>query len=286
MIGGRSQSVATSDAETFLLRFHARAPGGTVRAFAGGKDSLGRSSYQRLIQSVPELGRECTLLDLGCGDGYLLEQLRGRWPQARLIGIDMSPEELHAARMRLGDRADLRCERAQTMSLGEGSVDCVVSHMALMLMAPIDEVMSEVHRVLRPGGVFAVVVGGDSRPPGAWAEFVAIARELCGAPTLALGDGRMRTPGGTRQLFAAPGAWSEIGIEDFELSVDGVWPEVESLLFGTYIPELLDASLREPLRREAAARIPALADADGVIPCRVGMRLLRFRRLPDAIYSR
>ena len=271
----------TSDAEAFLLGFHARMAGVSSRVFMAGADSQGNSSYERLVHSIPQIDGGATIVDVGCGDGCLLELLRKRRPLAHLIGIDMSPEELAAARKRLGPGADLRCERAQATTLATGSVDCVLSHMALMLMAPVDEVIGEIHRVLRPGGVFAAIVGSDYRPPGAWTEFVAIARDLGGAPRLALGDARVRTMHGILELFAATGAWSEAAIDNFELSLDGTWPQVEAILFETYVPDLLEPVFREPLRQAASQRIPALAGADGIVRCRIGMRLMRFHRLPD-----
>ena len=126
--------------------------------------------------------------------------------------------------------------------------------------------------------MLAAVVGSDRRPPGAWAEFVAIARELGAVPTIALGDPRARTLAGIRGVFGAPAEWIEIAVDDFEVNIDGPWPQVEAHLFGTYVSDALAPEFREPLRRETAIRIPALADAHGIIPCRLGMRLLQFRR--------
>ncbi len=267
------------EAEAFLRSFHAKHAGGSTRVFARGTDEHGVSSYQRLVRSVATTHRDVTVLDLGCGDGYLLGLLReSLGSEARLIGIDMSPDELGAARARLDSTVDLRCERAQTTTFASGSVDVVVSHMALMLMAPLDAVLREMHRILRPGGMLAAVVGSDRRPPGAWAEFIAIARELCALPTIAIGDPRARTVAGIRAVFGASTEWTEIAIDEFEVNIDGPWAQVEAHLFATYVSDLLAPALREPLRREAAVRIPALADTRGVIPCRLGMRLLQYRR--------
>jgi SAM-dependent methyltransferase len=280
IVAGLTQASGVSDVgEAFLRDFHARDPGGSARVFARGRDERGTSSYQRLAQTIAAAPDGVTVLDLACGDGYLLELLRGQLGHmARLVGVDMSPEELGAARARLGPGVDLRCERAQATTLGTGSIDVVVSHMALMLMRPLDAVLQEMHRVLRPGGMFAAVVQSERRLPGAWADFIAIARELGAAMTITLGDVRARTAGGIRDAFGAAGAWTEIGIDDFDLNLDGPWPQVEAYLFGSYVPDLIEPRLREPLRREALARIPALAGADGTVACSAGMRLLQFRR--------
>ncbi|MEO8740290.1 MAG: class I SAM-dependent methyltransferase [Casimicrobiaceae bacterium] len=275
-----SDSAVTSDSEAFLRHFHAHSPGATTRTFASGRDSQGHSSYARLAQSVAQTDGHATIVDIACGDGYLLEMLHERLPNARLIGIDMSAEELHAARARLGPDIDLRCERAQATSVATGSVDCVVSHLALMLMQPIEAVIGQLHRILRPAGLLAAVVGSDVRLPGALEEFFAIARGLASAPTAVLGDRRVRTADGLRELFAATGTWRELAIDTFEINLDGPWPRVEAILFDTYVPNLLEPAFREPLRRATAQRIPALADADGIVPCRIGLRLMRFQRLP------
>jgi SAM-dependent methyltransferase len=273
-------------AEAFLQTFHSRNPGGSARAFGHGKDECGQSSYHRLAQTIAASNSKLTVVDLGCGDGYLLALLRERLgPSARLVGVDMSPDELRAARARVDSGVELRCERAQETRLAAGSVDAVVSHMALMLMAPLDAVIREMHRIVRPGGILAAVVGTDRRPAGAWAEFIAIVRELGAMPTMAIGDSRARTTAGIREVFGGHGTWTEIGIEDFDLNIDGIWPQVESYLFDTYVPELIDPRLRAPLRREVAKRIPPLADAHGIVPCRLGMRLLQFRRFDASIAS-
>jgi len=48
-----------------------------------------------------------SVLDLGCGEGYVLESLVSSGVSAALTGIDMSPQAVEAARDRLGDRAEI-----------------------------------------------------------------------------------------------------------------------------------------------------------------------------------
>src|SRR5262245_45424737 len=131
---------ADRDAEVWLEDWHDRHPGATSRALARGRPS----PYERLASFVRP-GQ--SVLDLACGDGYLLDRHRAAGA-ATLAGLDLSAGELAAARERLGGAATLVQGRAQSMPFPDESFDLVTCHMALMLMRPVDEVVSEVRRVL------------------------------------------------------------------------------------------------------------------------------------------
>ena len=55
-----------------------------------------------LLAQVPT-ARVAAAVDLGCGPGNSTELLRARFPEARLVGIDSSPDMIAAARQRLPD---------------------------------------------------------------------------------------------------------------------------------------------------------------------------------------
>ena len=57
-----------------------------------------------LVQRIP-LARVGNAADIGCGPGNSTEVLRERYPQARIVGIDSSPDMIEAARKRLPDIA-------------------------------------------------------------------------------------------------------------------------------------------------------------------------------------
>lgn len=81
-----------------------------------------------------------TVLDLACGDGPLLQILSDRGHAGtKLVGVDMSDDELSAAREVLPHEIRLLKERAHELSLDSGSVDYALSHMALMLMDDIEQ---------------------------------------------------------------------------------------------------------------------------------------------------
>src|SRR5690348_1477406 len=108
-----------SEAERFLQEFHRRHPGATSALFGRAGAGAGGSSYDGLADVVPAGSGPITVLDLACGDGFLLEALSARrQPGLHLIGVDMSDAELDAARRRLPARAaTLLPGRAQAIPL-------------------------------------------------------------------------------------------------------------------------------------------------------------------------
>lgn len=122
------------------------------------------SDYKRHAGFVAELGaplidllglpRGARVLDLGCGDGVLSEQLAGRGYD--VLGIDASEAMVQAARER-GITAQV-CD-GHALSL-EQAFAGVFSNATLHWLTRPDEVIAGVHRALRPGGVFAGEFGG------------------------------------------------------------------------------------------------------------------------------
>jgi SAM-dependent methyltransferase len=94
------------------------------------------------------------ILDLGCGDGALTEQLVAQG--ATVIGIDTSPELLAAARAR---GLDVRLLDARALSFA-GEFDAVFSNAVLHWISDLTPVLNGVHRALRSNGRFVGEFGG------------------------------------------------------------------------------------------------------------------------------
>ena len=119
--------------ERFVLDFHARFPGITSQMY-GRAPGHEQTPYDLLVGMIPAGASDVHVLDLGCGDGYLLQLLSDQGLESpTLIGVDMSAEELEAARQR-GISADLRCERTQSLSVGEAQMDFVFCHLILLFL--------------------------------------------------------------------------------------------------------------------------------------------------------
>lgn len=105
-----------------------------------------------------------TVLDLGCGSGrdcYLLSRLVG--PAGRVIGVDMTPEQLevavrhrewHAERFGYANVEFLHghIENLATVGIADNSIDVVVSNCVINLSPEKPKVLAEIFRVLKPGG--------------------------------------------------------------------------------------------------------------------------------------
>ncbi len=99
------------------------------------------------------------VLDVGCGPAHLGAYLAARG--ARVLGLDLAPGMLAAARQRRGD-LELGCAVADMRQLpaGDGSCAAVVSFYALhhLPRPELAAVLGEFRRVLAPGGELALAV--------------------------------------------------------------------------------------------------------------------------------
>jgi ubiquinone/menaquinone biosynthesis C-methylase UbiE len=95
------------------------------------------------------------VIDVGCGPGFLLRSVAGRFPGAELVGIDQSEELLLVAQSRCEKMTALRGD-ACALPLSSGYADAVFAlHVVEHLMHP-DGFFAEARRVLRPGGLLIV----------------------------------------------------------------------------------------------------------------------------------
>lgn len=92
------------------------------------------------------------VLDAGCGTGYALGSLRALYPDAELIGLDISAQMVARAReTHSGERIEQMDLHA--LDLPTESVDMVFCNQVLPWCFDSEAVMAEFRRILRPGGV-------------------------------------------------------------------------------------------------------------------------------------
>lgn len=98
------------------------------------------------------------LLDAGCGSGGMLARLRKHFPEASLTGMDYVNRALELTRDR-NTGAELAQGSADALPFGESEFDVVLSLDVIVLHGIDDQkAVTEMYRVLRPGGMFIINV--------------------------------------------------------------------------------------------------------------------------------
>ena len=111
--------------------------------------------------SFAELKSGEMVLDLGSGGGvdcFLASKIVG--PTGKVIGIDMTPEMVSKARKNAASgnyqNVEFRLGEIEHLPAGDNTVDAVISNCVINLSPSKLQVYQEAHRVLKPGGRFAV----------------------------------------------------------------------------------------------------------------------------------
>jgi ubiquinone/menaquinone biosynthesis C-methylase UbiE len=94
------------------------------------------------------------IVDIGCGTGRLLASLRKQFPQAQLLGIDPARGMVAVARRRFREDSQVRLEVASATSipLGNDGAAAVLSTLSFHHWDHQAASLTEIHRVLAPGG--------------------------------------------------------------------------------------------------------------------------------------
>ena len=109
---------------------------------------------------LPHLRPDMRLLDVGCGPGSITRGLAERLPAGQVVGLDLSRETLESARRDAVARGlmNLRYEEGSVyeLSFPDGSFDVAYAHQVLQHLRERGLALSEMLRVVKPGGVVAV----------------------------------------------------------------------------------------------------------------------------------
>ena len=132
-----------------------------------------RPSYPDELLDLLPVANDATVLDLGAGTGKLTRVLGRRY--ARVIAVEPL-DGMRAILERVVPEVEALPGRAEEIPLDDGSVDAVFAAQAFHWFDH-DRAIPEIARVLRPGGVLALVSNGpdESRPnplPAAYLEYL------------------------------------------------------------------------------------------------------------------
>ena len=146
---------------------------------------------------LPEALTGLSVLDLGCGAGrdvYLLSRLVGE--KGRVVGVDMTPEQLAVATRHRAYHADAygyaqsnvefiagNIERLDDTELADSSFDLIVSNCVINLAVDKAAVLRSAFRLLKPGGemYFSDIYADRRIPPELASDPVLYGECLAGA---------------------------------------------------------------------------------------------------------
>jgi ubiquinone/menaquinone biosynthesis C-methylase UbiE len=118
-----------------------------------GHDTYWRFHRDNLLPSLPAPGR--LTLDIGCGEGRLTRDLTSLGH--RVVGVDRSPTMLAAAREADPEGEYIEADAAK-LPFDDEAADLALAFMSLMDMQDMRGAVTEIARVLEPGGVLVATV--------------------------------------------------------------------------------------------------------------------------------
>ena len=92
-----------------------------------------------------------SLLDVGCGTGNLLSLISSKY-EAKIAGVDISPDMLEIARDKLGEKADLRVGDSENLPFDDESFDVITCTDSFHHYPHPGNVLIEFKRILKPEG--------------------------------------------------------------------------------------------------------------------------------------
>ena len=119
-----------------------------------------RSAEHQAAFLLPYLRHGMRLLDCGCGPGSITTDLAGRVAPGEVVGVDVDSTQVEIARsraVRLGV-GDVRFEVASVHELpfADEAFDAALSHGVVEHLSEPVAALSEIRRVLKPGGILGV----------------------------------------------------------------------------------------------------------------------------------
>ena len=149
-----------------LLAQHKRSrnPGDSDDMIRSRQRFLSAGYYRPLSDAIVNQVAESTedfnqsLIDLGCGEGHYMQQLRNASADLKLLGIDISKFAVRLAAKRKMD-AWLVVDSAFNIPLFENRIDTAIS-----VFSPISG--DETARILKPGGTLIMVGPGEQHLSG------------------------------------------------------------------------------------------------------------------------
>ena len=210
----------------FVKDFHSKHSGLTEDLLSHYLTSSGKTSYEALLDILKEPEGK-TVLDLGCGSGPLTQLCSQKvGDNGKVIAVDFSIQELELAKKRVkATNVNFLCEPAHQISISDSSVDVVLCHLALALMQPLEPVIKEIRRILKPNGIFSCIVGGTNHSSPIYNEYCALLNSFLQQNSLqyledGLGDTNINSISKLYSIFKEEGLYADPQSEDSDFTLE------------------------------------------------------------------
>lgn len=118
---------------------------------------LQRETESRLLEQLEVLEdkRPARVLDVGSGPGLASAVMKGRWPKAEVIALDIALPMLTQVRRnsRFWRPIQRVCAEATRLPIADNSIDVIFSNLCLQWVPDLPVALAEFRRVLREGGL-------------------------------------------------------------------------------------------------------------------------------------
>jgi SAM-dependent methyltransferase len=174
-----------------------------------------RREFATIVEQVPWLAG-ARVVDVGCGDGFFTELIAAAGAE-KVWAVDTDANFLVATSERLRDRVKAGRVRllendARRLAFDDASVDVVWSAHSMQSYDQIPDILAEFRRVLRPGGVLAILESDSIHSVMLpWPPRLELAVREAERASLADADDRM----GAYFPRYAPRLIDEAGFDDF-----------------------------------------------------------------------
>lgn len=136
----------------------------SARAALHARFSTNRTGWHQWVFDQLDIARKARILEAGCGPGWLWKHNAERVPSGwRITLTDFSDGMLDDAQRNLADTAlDVAFEVCdiQRLPFDDATFDAVIANHMLYHVPDIPAALREVHRVLKPGGLFYAATNG------------------------------------------------------------------------------------------------------------------------------
>lgn len=110
---------------------------------------------RRLSYFKPVFTKPAAVLEIGCGDGSLLVDLKKRYPWLTVSGVDIHLSQATMKRCRTLDIRTTRCD-IESLDLPGSAYDLVIMNQLVEHLRHPERTLEQVSRALKPGGLVSI----------------------------------------------------------------------------------------------------------------------------------